>query len=129
MQCSMRNKYSSLIICIMNYLHVLCMIFMVLSCVLCMTLMIFIYMYYRLFIYKNLVYVMLFFTIFSFHLLIFDKKSAGFQKKKSIISGAFQSIFSDFYRILKKTMRSITCDFYSSQNFRPLAGGRSVELL
>jgi hypothetical protein len=99
MQCSMRNKYSGLIICIMNYLHVLYMIFMVLSCVLCMTLMIFIYVYYGLFVYTNLVYVMLFFTIFSFHLLIFDKNRLVFRKKKSIISGAFQSIFSDFYRI------------------------------
>jgi hypothetical protein len=45
MQCSMCNQCSDLFTCIMNYLHVLCMIFMVLSCVLCMTLMIFIYVY------------------------------------------------------------------------------------
>jgi hypothetical protein len=47
MQCSMHNQCSGLFICIMNYLHVLCMIFMVLSCVLCMTLMVCIYVYYN----------------------------------------------------------------------------------
>jgi hypothetical protein len=74
MQCSMRNQYSSLFTCIINYLHVLCMIFMVLSCVLCMTLMVFIFVYYGLFTCTNLVDVMpLFFTVFSFHLPIFDK--------------------------------------------------------
>jgi hypothetical protein len=57
----------------MNYLHVLCMILMVLNYILCMTLMVFIYVYYGVFIYTNLVDVMLFFTVFSFHLPIFDK--------------------------------------------------------
>jgi hypothetical protein len=74
MQCSMRNQCSGLFTCIMDYLHVLCMILMVLSCVLCMTLMVFIYMYYRLFACTDLVDVTpLFFTIFSFHLPIFSK--------------------------------------------------------
>jgi hypothetical protein len=40
MQCSMRNQCSSLFTYIMDYLHVLCMILMVLSCVLCMNLMV-----------------------------------------------------------------------------------------
>jgi hypothetical protein len=58
----------------MDYLHALCMILMVFSCVLCMTLMVFIYVYYGLFACINLVDVMpLFFTVFSFHLLIFGK--------------------------------------------------------
>jgi hypothetical protein len=71
----MRNQYSDLFTCIINYLHVLCMIFMVLSYVLYMTLMLFIYVYYGLFAYTDLVDVIpLFFTIFSFHLPIFDKK-------------------------------------------------------
>jgi small-conductance mechanosensitive channel len=75
MQCSMCNQCSGLFTCIMNYLHVLCMIFMVLSCVLCMTLMVFIYVYYGLFACTNLVDTMsLFFMIFSFYLPIFDKK-------------------------------------------------------
>jgi hypothetical protein len=65
----------------MNYLHVLCMIFMVLSCVLCMTLMVFIYVYYGLFACTNLVDVMsLLFMVFSFHLLIFDKNRPGSDK-------------------------------------------------
>jgi hypothetical protein len=74
MQCSMRNQCSNLFTCIMDYLHVLYMILMVLSCVLYMTLMMFIYMYYGLFTCTNLVDVMLlFFMVFSFHLPIFDK--------------------------------------------------------
>jgi hypothetical protein len=64
MQCSMRNQCSGLFTCIMNYLHVLCMIFMVLSCVLCMTLMVFIYVYYGLFICTNLIDVMSLFSWF-----------------------------------------------------------------
>jgi hypothetical protein len=65
MQCSIRNQCSGLFTCIMNYLYVLCMIFMDLSCVLCMTLMIFIYVYNRLFACTHLVDVMsLFFMIF-----------------------------------------------------------------
>jgi hypothetical protein len=58
MQCSMRNQCSGLFTCIMDYLYVLCMILMVLSCVLCMTLMVFIYVYYELFTCTNLVDVM-----------------------------------------------------------------------
>jgi hypothetical protein len=74
MQCSMRNQCSGLFTCIMDYLDVLCMILMVLSCVLCMTLMIFIYLYYGIFACTNLVdVILLFFMIFSFHLLIFDR--------------------------------------------------------
>jgi hypothetical protein len=65
MQYSMCNQCSGLFTCIMNYLHVPCMIFMVLSCVLCMTLMMFIYVYYGLFACTNLVDVIsLFFTVF-----------------------------------------------------------------
>jgi hypothetical protein len=49
-----------------------------LSCVLCMTLIVFIYMYYGLFACINLVDIMpLIFTVFSFHLLIFDKNHPG----------------------------------------------------
>jgi hypothetical protein len=73
MQCSIHNQCSGLFTCIMNYLYVLCMIFMVLSCVLGMTLMMFIYVYYGLFACTNLVDVMSFFTVFSFYLPIFDK--------------------------------------------------------
>jgi hypothetical protein len=74
MQCSMCNQCSCLYTCIMDYLHVLCIILMVLSCVLCITLMVFIYMYYGLFACTNLVDVMpLFSTVFSFHLPIFGK--------------------------------------------------------
>jgi hypothetical protein len=80
MQCSIHNQCSGLFTCIMNYLHVLCMIFMVLSCVLCMTLMIFIYVYYGLFVCTNLVDVMSFFTVFSFYLPIFDKDQPIFDK-------------------------------------------------
>jgi hypothetical protein len=63
MQCSMRNQCSGLFICIMNYLHVLCMIFMVFNYVLCMTLMVFIYVYYGLFVCTNLVDV----NVITFH--------------------------------------------------------------
>jgi hypothetical protein len=76
MQCNMHNQYSGLFTCIMNYLYVLCMIFMVLSCVLC------IYVCYRLFTCTNLVDVMsLFSRFFRSILLIFDKKSVGFWHK------------------------------------------------
>jgi hypothetical protein len=72
MQCSIHNQCSGLFICIMDYLHVLCMTLMVWICVLCMTLMMFIYVYYGLFICINLVDVMLiFFTIFPFQWLVF----------------------------------------------------------
>jgi hypothetical protein len=74
MQYSMCNQCSDLFICLMNYLYVLCIFFMVLSYVLCMTLMMFIYVYYELFACINLVDVMpLFFMIFSLYLPIFDK--------------------------------------------------------
>jgi hypothetical protein len=67
MQCSMRNQCSGLFTCIIDYLHVLCMILMVWICVLCITLMVFIYLYYVLFACTNLVDIMsLFFTVFSF---------------------------------------------------------------
>jgi hypothetical protein len=52
------------------------MILMILICVLSMIFMVFIYVYYRLFTRTNLIDVMqLFFTVFSFHLPIFDKNS------------------------------------------------------
>jgi hypothetical protein len=87
MQYSMRNQCSGLFTCIMNYLHVLCMIFMVLSCVLYMTLMVFIYVYYELFACTNLVDVIsLFFTIFSFHLPIFDKNRSVSGKNRPEIT-------------------------------------------
>jgi hypothetical protein len=74
MQCSMHNQSSGLFTGIMNYLHVLCMLFMVLSYVLYMTLMLFIYVYYGLFACTNLVDIMsLFFMVFLFHLPIFNK--------------------------------------------------------
>jgi hypothetical protein len=73
-QYSMCNQYSDLFKCIMNYLYVLCIIFMVLSCVLYMTLIVFIYVCYELFVCTNLIDVMsLFFMIFSFNLPILDK--------------------------------------------------------
>jgi hypothetical protein len=74
MQCSMRNQCSGLFTYNMNYLYILCTIFMVLSCVLCMIFIVFIYMYYGLFTCINLVDIIsLFFTIFSFHLPNFAK--------------------------------------------------------
>jgi hypothetical protein len=67
MQCNMRNQCSGLFTCIIDYLHVLCMILIVLSCVLCMTLIVFVYMYYGLFTCTNLVNIIpLFFHIFRF---------------------------------------------------------------
>jgi hypothetical protein len=73
MQSSIHNQYSGLFICMMDYLYILYMILIVLSCVLYMTLMVFIYVYYELFAYTNLVDIIpLFFTVFSFHLSIFD---------------------------------------------------------
>jgi hypothetical protein len=82
MQYSMRNQCSGLFTCIIYYLHVLYMILMVLSCVLCMTLMVFIYVYYGLFTCTNLVDdMLLFFTVFSFHLSIFGKNQPVFDKK------------------------------------------------
>jgi hypothetical protein len=83
MQCSMANQCSDLLTCIMDYLHILCMILMVLSCVLCMTLMVFSYVYYGLFTYTNLVDVIsLFFTVFSFHLPNFGKNRSVSDKNR-----------------------------------------------
>jgi hypothetical protein len=81
MQCSMHNQCSGLFTCIMDYLHVLCMILMILSCVLCMTLIVFIFIYYGLFECINLVDVMpLFFMIFCF-IYRFSAKIARFLAK------------------------------------------------
>jgi hypothetical protein len=64
----MRNQYSGLFTCIIDYLYVLCMTLMVWICVLCVTLMLFIYVYYGLFACINLVdAISLFSTVFSFH--------------------------------------------------------------
>jgi small-conductance mechanosensitive channel len=74
MQYNIHNQYNGLFTCIMDYLHALCIILMVLSGIVCMTLMVFIYVYYGLFVCTNLVVTMLlFFTVFWFHLPIFDK--------------------------------------------------------
>jgi hypothetical protein len=68
-QYNMRNQCNNLFTCIIDYLYVLCIILMILSCVLCITLMMFIYVYYRLFLYINLADIIsLCFTVFSFHL-------------------------------------------------------------
>jgi Na+/alanine symporter len=77
MQCSMRNQCSGLFICIMNYLHVLCMILMVLNCVLCMTLIVFIDVYYGLFACTNLVDVMPLFSQFFVPFINFQQNSPG----------------------------------------------------
>jgi hypothetical protein len=83
----MRNQYSGLFSCVMDYLHILCMILMVLSCVLCMTLMVFIYAYYRLFACTNLVDVMsLFFHSFLVPFTIFDKKQPFSNKNRPDIA-------------------------------------------
>jgi hypothetical protein len=76
MQCSMHNQYSGLFTCIMDYLHVLCMILMFLSCVLCMSLMVFIYVYYGLFACTNLVNVMPLFSWFFRSIYRFSAKIA-----------------------------------------------------
>jgi hypothetical protein len=81
MQCSMRNHCSGLFTCIMNYLHVLCMILMVLSCVLCMTLMVFIYVYYGLFACTNLVDVMPLFSRFFHFIYQFSAEIVRFLPK------------------------------------------------
>jgi hypothetical protein len=103
MQCGIRNQCSCLFICIMNYLYVLCMILMVLSCVLYMTLILFIYMYYGLFTCTNLVDVIpLFFTVFSFHLPIFDKNRLISSKIRPEI---VMSIIGEIGRLIAKTGR------------------------
>jgi hypothetical protein len=81
MQYSMRNQCSGLFTCIMDYLHILCMILMILSCVLCITLMMFIYMYYRLFACTNLVDVMPLFSWFFRSIYRFSAKIARFLAK------------------------------------------------
>jgi hypothetical protein len=70
----------------MNYLHILYIIFMVLSYVLYMILMLFIYMYYKLSVCTNLIDdISLFFTVFSFNLLTKTvRKSASFLKNRLI---------------------------------------------
>jgi hypothetical protein len=93
-QYSMHKQCSDLFTYIMNYLHILCMIFMFLSCVLCMTLMMFIYVYYRLFIYTNLIDIIsLFFTVFWFHLLIFNENRPVSAKTRPKIAGKNQLIY------------------------------------
>jgi hypothetical protein len=83
MQCGMRNHCSDLFICFINYLHALCMIFMILSCVPYIILMMFIYVYYGLFTYTNLIDVIsVFFTVFSFYLLIFNKNCSVSDKNR-----------------------------------------------
>jgi hypothetical protein len=89
MQYNMCNQCSGLFICIMNYLYILCIIFMVLSCVLCMTLMMFIYVYYGLFAYTNLVVMSLFFMVFSLYLSIFDKNWPVFDTNRPKIIRRF----------------------------------------
>jgi hypothetical protein len=114
----------------MNYLHVLCMIFMVLRCVLCMTLMVFIYVYYKLFACTNLVDIMLLFSQFFCSIYRFSikigrfsaqtirKSPTGFLKTQliyrpnrliyrcsrfhcsSVVSGAFWLNFPNFHQIL-----------------------------
>jgi hypothetical protein len=79
----MCNQYSSLFICIIDYLYVLCMIFMVLSCILCMTLIVFIYVYYGLFACINLIEVMSLFFTFFVPFTNFRRKSAGFWQNLS----------------------------------------------
>jgi hypothetical protein len=70
----MCNQCNGLFTCIIDYLHVLCMLLIVLCYVLCITLMVYIYVYYGLFTCTNLVQlILLFFTVFSFHLPNFDK--------------------------------------------------------
>jgi hypothetical protein len=77
----------------MDYLYALCMIVVVLSCVLSMSLIVFIYMYYELYAYTNLVDVMpLFFTVFSLHLPIFDKNCSVSEKICSEIVRFFRKI-------------------------------------
>jgi hypothetical protein len=103
MQCSMCNQCSGLFTCIMNYLYVLCMILMLLSCVLCITLMVFIYVYYRLFACTNLVDVMsLFSTVFSFHLPIFWQNSPGNRHDEFWENHQF---ISEIGRLIAKTGR------------------------
>jgi hypothetical protein len=91
-QCSMRNQCSGLFTCIIDYLHVLCMFLIVLSCVVCMTLMMYIYVYYGLFACTNLVQLMsLFFTVFSSHL-------PNFCKNRSVSSKNHPELAAPVYR-------------------------------
>jgi small-conductance mechanosensitive channel len=143
----MYNQCSGLFTCIIDYLHVLCMILILLSCVLCMTSMVFIYVYYGLFICTKLVDVMsLFFMVFLFHLPNFSKNrsvltktarnsSRRFSEKQgdlSVKSAAFRcsrfslflrrlrcvfSIFTDFYRIFKNPTGSVKSSFPYSTKY------------
>jgi hypothetical protein len=112
MQCSMHNQCSGLFIYIMDYLHVLCIILIALSCVLCMTLMMFIYVYYGLFACTNLIDVISLFSQF-FRSMTTDFRGGGGTGRISVFlvftifpsslvhfSQIF-SIFTDFCRILK----------------------------
>jgi hypothetical protein len=103
-------------------LYVLCMIFMVLSCVLCMTLILFIYVYYGLFTCTNLVDVIsLFFTVFSFHLPIFDKKWPIFGKNRPDIATPFFLKNRPIYRSNRPIYRCywFHCSSVISGVFRP----------
>jgi hypothetical protein len=85
MQCNMRNQYSDLFICIMDYLHVLCMIIMILSYVLYM-----IYIYYRLFACTNLVDVISLFSQFFRYIYRFRQNSSEIFEKKTGQFSVFQ---------------------------------------
>jgi hypothetical protein len=125
MQCSMHNQYSGLFTYIMDYLHILCMILMVLSCVLCMTLIVFIYVYYGLFACTNSVDVMpLFFMIFLFHLPIFVKTSpsfwqnepenchADFWENPADLSVKLATFQSSWFSLFLHRLRCVSADFF-----------------
>jgi hypothetical protein len=102
---SMCNQCSGLFICIIDYLYVLCMILMILSCVLCMTLKVFIYVYYGLFACTNLVDVIsLFFTVFSVHLPNFDKNRLVSGKNRPELA---TPVFGKTVRFIGQTGRFI----------------------
>jgi hypothetical protein len=84
MQCSMRNQYSGLFTCIMDYLHVLYMTLMVWICILCVTLMLFIYvLLWNICMYKfNRCYVVVFYSFF-FSMTDFLENSIGFYQNSS----------------------------------------------
>jgi hypothetical protein len=103
MQCSMCNQCSGLFTCIKDYLHVLCMTLIMWICVICVTLMVFIYVYYGLFAWTNLVDVMsLFFMIFFVPMTNFLENSTGFCKNRpgitSPIFGKSQRFLGEFGR-------------------------------
>jgi hypothetical protein len=77
MQCSMRNQYSGLFTC-MNYLHVLCMILMVLNYILCMTHGVYLRILWSIYIYKfNRCHAVIFYGFFV-PFTDFRQKSSGF---------------------------------------------------